>query len=1501
MAASAYKGLTIRIGADTTKLSSALRGANSAIYKTEREFRKLSKAAKLDPGNTKVVSAQMGAVANMAVDGALKMERLRKSISEVGETSSKSNPGMTIAQLAKTTENAALDAEMAKERYNALSAEIEQVSDSLADLSGIDPSKAVRKSEAEWEKAKKSILDWSEAVENAGAVDDWERRNHTTVESTIADLEHLRETWMDASREFDDASLVESLHNAEIEATATEATINHLGRELAELDSKSNLGKSFGGLDDRLEVISSAADIANDRLQRMSNAVNMNPGSMSAIAERARALADATEVARAKAQGLQEKINGYKANGIDKVAKSVGNVSLEYERSKKAFSDAATTANKLEGELREAQSEYQRLLDTGKGSNLVDEINKAEKKVEDLEREFEEAKRVKEQAFDRFDTAKMCKELQDAETEVKELEASTKDLGNSMDSNLSVAAVHAASQIGQLMREAGQHIVESANDVDAAYRDMRKTVDGTEEQYQKLYDAAMKYSQTHVTSADTMLEMEALAGQVGISADALENFAEVAANLDVATDISADEIALKMGQIVNVMSDLDENNVRGFADALVDLGNKMPAQESAIMQIAQRLSSVGDVAGFSTPEVLGWAAAIASTGQRSEAAATGISTTISSIQSAVSNGGDDLEAFAKVVGKSSDEFKEAWGKDASGVLRDFIGKLKDLGPEAIAQLEDLGIEGVRQTQTLLGLAKTVENVDKAMDISNGAWDGYINGTSGIGAAADEASKKADGFSGSLAKMQNSLQVMWASLGPALKPLIDDLASGIQSLTEWFNSLDDSTKTMAVKVGAAFAAFAVGEPIVGALVGNLKSLASGAITKTIAKFILMKKEVGKLNDAFLMAKVTPLGLKDALAKTGSSATGFASGVESLGAAFTTLATSGALAAGAVGAVALAVGAYYVKKFLDAKKHAEDFANAIGGIEGTVDGLHEELLFGKDAIDDYAESWSAAGYDVDDFLKSTQEHVDAMKATRDETGTTVGMLERYRDIIDKATGAGDNYTGSMGELQWALDGIAEVTGDVYTAEDILSGTFEGEAGNADKLRDAIFKLIDAKKKESQLNAITEMRTEAVKGQMEAADAIDKAAESYKNYFDVIKNAHGFTTDAQVDSYINTNPQRHDVEYLMGLKSEWDESKKVYDEWGDKINKLDNEYDGLYDRSAYMTSAAYGEREGIIQTTKAMKDACDQFGITNEGIKQLAQGIQDAGVSTDEFRSIGGENFALMAQMANGDIQSMIDLIGQYNEQEFEEKYGELRVDGYGNVVDAIGTVYEWNGTDFVPKYLDVETNAGEAAGEVSDLNQQVGNVKGADPKVNAKVTGKDDVQKLNKAIDSVPKNPKSTLTATVRGKADVNNLLQTLASANGRHYNVTFTTTRVTHYKTSGKPAGAGESATGAYIPYNKIPKHAAGIFTRPTLTNIGWVGEDGAELYSGNSLVPLTNRKYSMPYINDISDAVARKIGGTGTQYNVYIDGARVNDDPAIQAAFLGLFDVLQRKGAMNRG
>lgn len=1442
MAAGAYKGLTIRIGADTTKLTSSLRGANSAIFKTQAELNKLNKALKLDPGNNNASQLQMGALASQATNVAREMEVLKKGIGEIATMPVTTNGAGSVAELAEQTASATLAAEDAKDAYNKVDAELAEMYKDFTKLSS-EHGNGLKFGNAEG-----MVNDLKEIDSELEVIAQNGNKSTAWLDGMKQKAHDLKGDWDTARAALDDYANVAKLEEMNVKFALAEAKLKSISQQFAGLAMKSDIAKSLQPLQDKLETVSSATDRARERFNRLDQAFKLNPTSIGTAADRTRSLQEATDAANAKARMLREQINAYRAAGIDEIAKKTGNSAMAFEQAKEKVAS-------LKAELEAARAKY--------GENS-EEAKKLERALSD--------------ALKAAKTAGAVDEYRNLQVQLRETRAESKQMRAALTSDLQgvgAAAVQAAIEVGNLMKQAGSKIIDSSNEIDAAYRNMRKTVNGTEEQYEALYEAAMKYSQTHVTSADTMLEMEALAGQVGVTADQLQNFSEVAANLDVATDISADEIALKMGQIVNVMSDLSPENVQAFADALVDLGNKMPAQESAIMQISQRLSSIGDVAGFSTPEILAWSAAIASTGQRSEAAATGVSNIITTMQSAVSNGGVELEKFANATGKTSEEFKKAWGEDASGVLREFIGKLQEMGPDAIKQLEDLGIEGIRSTQTLLSLAKTVENVDKAMDISNGAWDRYMNGEpiNGMGEAAQEAARKAEGFSGSLAKMKNSAQVLAATLGETLAPYIDTVAGFMQHLTDVINNMDDTTKDSIVRFGALTAGIATVYPVVSALGGAFLSLGKNVVSLITGGigFLTSGAAFASIASGFETIQIGALLAGDALG-------GFLAAITPLG-----------VAAAAIGALATLVGGYYIKKFLDAKKRTEEFENTISGIQGTTEGLHKEMLYGKDTVNDYAEAWSAARTDVDEFYKAQQEHIDSMNQSRDETGTTIGMLEKYKDIIDKATGAGDDYAGSMGELQWALDGLADITGEVYDAEDILAGKYGDEAGKADELRDSIDKLIESKKKESQLNAITEMRTEAVKGQMEAKEAYDAAAESYKNYRDIVMNAHGFTTGAELTNYLDTS-NNHDAEYLRGLEQDWSEAKTVYDEWSDKIRTLDREYDH------FLEDDWDHAREGIMRTDSVMKQALDNVGITGDKVHELAAEIGYAGVSSEDFASIASENFALMAQQSGGDIDTLVGLIKNYNETEFEEKYGHLHVDGYGNVVDAVGTIYEWNGTDFVPKYTEANvevTGTEEAKADVDEVAAAEDKVEDKDVDVTANVNGTKDVEDLHK-------NEKKVVSKTVSITANVYGL-QALGMMQSAISNIKSKTVDVVTNSIKRVFTEPGKSATGAYIPYNKIPKHAAGIFTRPTLTNIGWVGEDGAELYSGNSLIPLTNRKYSMPYIDDISDAVARKLGGSGVTYNTYINDAVVNDDAEVQAAVLALLSTLQRKGAMNRG
>lgn len=1773
MAGGAYKGLTIRIGADTTKLSSALRGASSAIYKAESDLRKLTKAAQLDPGNRDIATKQIGAIADEAVAAAAKLDTLNKSMKEMSDKKLERRDG-TVGDLAEQTKHASLAAEDAKDRYNHLTDSLSGVYKQVKEVSNLDLGDFTRQSADEFEESVKKLRSWGDEVDKTtGKLNSevFEKQTGKTIEDTVARIRELKEAWNNADADFTDAKMVEALHNAGIEATATEAKLNAVSRAMADIDKPSKLADGLKDQDDKIERIGAAVETASDRFKRLDQAAKLNPGSLGTMIDRAKALSEATEAARAKASALKEKLDVYKSAGVDKQAKEVGNVAMNFEKAKSAVSETTMRLSDFEGKLRNAKNDLQKMRDNGV-DRLSKEFTDAQKSVYSYEKEVDKAKAAQTEAFANFDTARACSEYEELETQVREANAEIKNLGKGDGVSVSAAAVQAASAVGDLVRDAGQKVIQSSDDIDKAYRNLRKTFDAEESDYQRLYDAAMEYSQSHVTSADSMLDMEAIAAQLGVGieggAEAIQKFADAAANLDVATDIDADTIALQMGQIMNVMSDVSPDNIDKFGDALVRLGNNMPTQESNIMQITQRLSAVGDVAGFTTPELMGWAAAIASTGQKSEAAASGISTTIMNIAKAVSAGGDEVKKFADVAGMSADQFVEEWRSKPSETLKKVVEGLRDSGDELFATLNDMDVSGVRQSQTLASLAQTVDMVDNSITMASDAFNGVGDQWGDSGDAAREAEKKAEGFSGTLAKLQNSTDVLAASFGDALVPWMQTATDWIQKLTNFVNGLGDGFKSGAVGVGLLLAGFATIQPVAAALLGHLKTLAATGLAKLVGSFVAAGTEIKGVIDSIMLFKMGEgASLGAVLAEYGTKTGEFITAMSGVKTAILDFVMAGNLAVGVFGAIAVACGIEYIKYFHEANTETRNFNAAVDGMKGTVEGLSAELWAGRDTVKDYGASYHDAINDVNDFFKAMQEHNRVNEETRETAVTTIGELERYSKIVQEAAGKGSEFAGSELELKTAIDGLNDILGTNYKMADVLSGVYLDESGAAKDLASSIDQLVEAKKREIRLGAMEDIYKEDFKAQAEAQNAYDKAVAAREKYMSEMHDKLIGTT--QVDpttknTYVVDESNWEDLakrsDGYRQLSDAVTDVQVALNETNEALDLTEKQWEGYADELAYLETANFGVREGIVMTSSALSDAIMEN--TNWGkslqeiqpeVGELSQKLQDAKVGATEFAELAKSSpdvFEDMVKKADGDMDKLVELIGEWNTSQLEEKYGKFDYDEKA-FIDAEGNRTEWNGGEWETKRIEVENyttdvlekvkydlggvlneldlNLGELSlglegagvsteqfaslseeqfraiasaangniegivGAIAGLNgiqlddktmgfhfdeegnlvnaenelvtltetgwdvkvgadtsqadadvsaeqakvegseaeMQVGadtsdaeasvetlktNTEATTVKVGTETTGlssdplagyeskeikltvtvdksqlegldemlakdsynisvtvttnTDELGSLNEALSSldagdktinvtvtadlanlmvimtllalVPSEVKTNIVVTATrittdtsniealndavsdmsdkratytalgnaatGKTPATNIQAANAAGNAmRSHSVSANVTgnavsgsaakeiwatirainamsNKTVTITTVKETKTKQSAAGAYIPYNKIPRHAAGIFTRPTLTNIGWVGEDGAELYSGNSLVPLTNRKYSMPYINDISDAVARKmgkeLGGAGDSITITINGVSGPDETA---------------------
>ena len=88
MANKNIKGITIKIGGDTTELSKALKDVNSIVAKSNSELKSLNQALKLDPKNTELLSQKQEVLRNNIKATAERLNTLKEAQKQMGSYNS---------------------------------------------------------------------------------------------------------------------------------------------------------------------------------------------------------------------------------------------------------------------------------------------------------------------------------------------------------------------------------------------------------------------------------------------------------------------------------------------------------------------------------------------------------------------------------------------------------------------------------------------------------------------------------------------------------------------------------------------------------------------------------------------------------------------------------------------------------------------------------------------------------------------------------------------------------------------------------------------------------------------------------------------------------------------------------------------------------------------------------------------------------------------------------------------------------------------------------------------------------------------------------------------------------------------------------------------------------------------------------------------------------------------------------------------------------------------
>lgn len=339
-----------------------------------------------------------------------------------------------------------------------------------------------------------------------------------------------------------------------------------------------------------------------------------------------------------------------------------------------------------------------------------------------------------------------------------------------------------------------------AIDFENNFADVRKTVDGTDAQLNKIKQDIIDMTTVGInghsaipqTTAE-LTELAAAGGQLGIQTENISSFTETMAMMGSATNLAGEEGAKTLARFMNV-ANVSQGEVQNLGSSVVDLGNHFATTEAEIAAMAQRMGATGTAVGISAQDILAYSTALSSLGVEAEAGGSSISRIWMDIQTQVSTGGELLGEFAKVSGKTTKEFAEGWKNDASGTFKDFVdglSKSKDL----VGTLKNLGFDNIRDLQALQKLAgpQGIQLLTDALQRSNNAWSENT-------ALVNEFENKAGTTASQIQVMKNNLVEAGRSLGETFLPTINNGVTDIKNFAQGISKMSDGQKQALITTG-----------------------------------------------------------------------------------------------------------------------------------------------------------------------------------------------------------------------------------------------------------------------------------------------------------------------------------------------------------------------------------------------------------------------------------------------------------------------------------------------------------------------------------------------------------------------------------------------------------------------------------------------------------------------------------------------------------------------------
>lgn len=506
-----------------------------------------------------------------------------------------------------------------------------------------------------------------------------------------------------------------------------------------------------------------------------------------------------------------------------------GNAELLSQKQRKLADQVSNTKKKLD-ELREADKQAKRQLESGDlGQDQYDalqrEIVETESKLENFQRQLAEVNNYK--------LNKLGESFQKVGTKIQEVGSKVTDLGKQLTLKLTAPLLGIAGGA-----------TKAATDFESAFAGVRKTVDATEEEFAALEKGIKDMSKALPSSASEISAVAEAAGQLGIQNENILTFSRSMIDLGQATNMTAEEAATQLARFANI-TQMSQQDFERLGSTIVDLGNNFATTESEIVDMSLRLAGTGSQVGMTETNILALSTAMSSLGIQSEAGGSAMSRVMQKINTAVLEGKDSLDSFAKVAGVSGEEFARVWQSKPAEALVMFIEGLNGVqeeGGNVVGVLSELGISGLREVDTLQRLSGNTDLLTEALSLSTTAWQDNT-------ALSEEAAQRYETLDSKIEMAKNSVNLLAIELGEKLMPYVEKAAKKIAEFADGLADMDEETFNTIISVGKFLAVFGPVLVVVGKVISVFGGLVKG-IGGVIKAFAAVKTALAAGSGAFV---------------------------------------------------------------------------------------------------------------------------------------------------------------------------------------------------------------------------------------------------------------------------------------------------------------------------------------------------------------------------------------------------------------------------------------------------------------------------------------------------------------------------------------------------------------------------------------------------------------------------------------------------------------------------